>query len=105
MTNAAEMDRKSFEYLRKIPGSIYVGVKNPNEDKVKYITLRKDFLFRAHQLLESNVKLVRHAIGIFDDKNQEHILIFENIENIRSCIKYLYSSSHVISRRWYEVLN
>lgn len=98
------MDKQSFEYLRGMSDIIYVGIKTPLENKVNHITLKRDLLFDSRGFLVSNVTVVRHAIGIFDDKKQEHILLFENVKSMKDCIKYFYGSSHVIPRRWYEIL-
>ncbi len=103
MTTAAEMDKQSFEQLKCLRNTIYVGVK-PTGNKLSIVTLNRDFLFDSRTYLLSSDPLVKHAIGIFDDKNQEHILFFENVHGIKDCINFFYSSSHVIHRRWYELL-
>ncbi|MBS0616290.1 MAG: hypothetical protein JSR58_07060 [Verrucomicrobia bacterium] len=100
---AAQFYRETVEYLKKFPGTFYVGPKDPKVEKVKNIPLRVLPLFDPRNALGDSKVQITQVIGIFDEQNQEHILVFDDLKAMQVFVQYLYSSSHIIHRRWYEV--
>lgn len=103
-TSADQMLNLSYEYLTHLPGFIFMGTKNPKENKVGCFNLTKDHSFEPKQFFAANTSNIKQrAIGLLDIRNQEQIFVIKSIEGMRSCLKYLYSSSHVIPRSWYLI--
>ncbi len=103
MTTITTIEKYNFDYIKNLPDTIYVGMQPV---QLKETILEVDRQFNAALFMRRNaVYEDLSAIGILDSEKKEHVIAFKNLKSFQACLKFLYTSSMVIPRRWYLAKN